>query len=168
MNTDKHRFFFRPLVLIPLFSLLTACERGPSTILDNTSCEPPCWNQIRPGYTSTSEALTRLENLPTVSAQSIYVGDELVSFGMDKMIYWEFRSGVTESNGRIYILKDRVALIALETSNTLKTEELVQRLGEPELVSAVIQCGDYHYLVIYMLYPMVGAEIVHYHGKWAE
>jgi hypothetical protein len=127
----------RTLLVISLLILIliSACSHAPVPILSNSTCEPPCWNNIQPGETTKDEAVLILNGLPEVDRTTITLNGEPWDI-FDDAIYFSFR----DSNvvGRMYINKGKVSFVEVfnKDNNPLDITlgEAIARLGEPEYV----------------------------------
>jgi hypothetical protein len=54
-----------------MMTLLASCSRLPSSILDDMTCDAPCWQGIVVGETSKDEALQIIEQMPEVQKETI-------------------------------------------------------------------------------------------------
>jgi hypothetical protein len=130
-------------------------NRQPSVILTSTECNPPCWNGIHPGQTSSSQVYTILDNLNGVNKDSIM--DEFDRDYRLNKIYWFFQRPVEDSIGSVHIDDERVTAITIFTINSLKLADLFDKLGQPDEYWTEIGHGeDREYLEAILLYPTKG------------
>lgn len=122
-----------------------------STIITDTSCNPPCWHTIQPGQTTMWNAVSILENMQNV--YSIMPWED--RYG-DK-ISWNFRYPVKESSGYIYCTDNKVVAISLLTYGSLTVAEALERFGEPDFSwTRYKETIDRRWLEIILVYPTKG------------
>jgi hypothetical protein len=81
------------LVLFTM-TLLASCSRTPSSVLDDLTCDVPCWKGIVVGETSKDEAIEILKQIPEIQKETLQLGSTDV-------IGWNYK-GVRESDGALY------------------------------------------------------------------
>lgn len=107
-------------------AMMLISNRARTTVVTDTSCDPPCWRRIQPGQTTAWEAVSFLEGMRDVS--SIMQWDE--RYG--GKIAWMFRFPAKDSAGYLYCLDSRVAAISIMTLGSLTLAEAFERFGEPD------------------------------------
>jgi hypothetical protein len=124
------------IILVILF--ITACTESSSkgSILDNSSCDLPCWNDIIAGKTTQSELLYILEKLPDVDQKSIQNMDQPWSI-FDNQIYFTFRQGWSlnqrsKIRGYVHITHSTVSDIIICGELNTTIGEITMQAGEPE------------------------------------
>jgi hypothetical protein len=125
-------------------------------VLTSTECDPPCWYGIKPGQSNSSQVYAILDKLEGVNKDTI-MGD----YGRhnDKLaeIYWHFQRPMEDSAGYVHFDNDRVTAVSILTINSLKLDELFEKLGQPAQYWAQIGYGeDREYLEVILLYPAKG------------
>jgi hypothetical protein len=122
-----------------------------SVIIEDTSCNPPCWQRIHPGKTTTWEAVSILEKTQTVGA--ITQWDE--RYG--SKIAWDFRYPARESSGYIYITDNTILAISLLTYGSLSVAEALDQFGEPDYFWVRHkETSERHWLEVVLVYPSQG------------
>lgn len=132
-------------------------------ILDDTSCEPPCWQSITPGETISQDALAKLSSIREINSnivQTPILLDEARSYDS-----WVFSSKVKERGGDILFINNIVVKMSI-TLDSVNFSEMMKHVGEPEQVSVISGWADTQWLVIVLLYPNQGTAIKHYDSWW--
>lgn len=139
-------------ILSGVLSFLAA--RRESSVVTDTSCDPPCWHRIQPGQTTPWEAVDILLGLPGVASDSIRQwGDD----DQASEIAWKFTPPVRDSAGYIYSLDGRVAAISLMTIGSLNLSEAFEKLGEPDYMwLRYRKVEGRHWLEVSLMYPTEG------------
>ncbi len=121
-----------------IFLLVVACiETSPeSSILEKSSCELPCWNNIVPGQTTETDLLRILENLPTVDQASIQNTNQPWNI-FRNTVYFSLHQGWTLSQkpkveGTAYLRGDIVSDLILCGEINTRLRDIIQATGEPE------------------------------------
>ncbi len=141
--------------LIILFSLV-ACKPTYTFILEDTACNPPCWNDITPGISTEAEAVFLLKNNPQVINSSI---DRNIDVRQETInIYWDFfdKPG---AYGFIKIRQGKVEGISFFPSYgkiALRLTQLFQEFGEPGKVLSVYNSNSLKEGEIYFYYEEQG------------
>jgi hypothetical protein len=118
--------------------MLTACtiiNEKPS-IIDDSSCDAPCWNEITVGVTTKEEMLAILKELPNVDTDSIafinspwQIYDSGINFFLyPNPIFGNRHDAYAESN----IIKDKVVKLAFCGDIGLTFSDIVKETGEPK------------------------------------
>lgn len=134
------------LFLIPVFALVVVgCQQSapnPSP-LDDTTCSPPCWENIVPGKSTEQDVLLMLPKVSNIDASSItsYNPKLVRPEGNPERIYDEIIHALFTSKGRqqnpigIYVLGDVVSVLSFELrTDDLSLSEAIEKLGEPQYV----------------------------------
>lgn len=138
-----------------ILTFIRNIDRRPSVILTSTGCDPPCWNGIHPGQTSSSQVYGILDTLNGVGKDSV-MGEYDRNFNLTK-IYWFFQRPVEDASGSVYIEDDQVTAITISTINSLRLADLFDKLGQPDEYWTEIGHGeDREYLEVILLYPTKG------------
>lgn len=141
--------------LIAVLTWARNSNRQPSVILTSTECEPPCWYGIRPGESNSSQAYQTLLQLKTVNGDTIR--EHMTQLGRLLYIDWYFQRPAEDGAGYLYFDNDRVVALRILTVNSLKLEELFEKLGPPETYWAKVGYGENReYLDVHLLYPKKG------------
>lgn len=144
-------------ILLALFAIdgINNLLQNPSTVLSGAKCEPPCWRGITPGQEDPYHIFEMLSGMNDVALESI----DFQSDREDKIegITWNFQRPAPDSTGTISFKDERVTAISILTVNTLRLEELFERLGEPDHYWAEIGRREYNdYLRVYLFYLRQG------------
>ncbi|MFC1996928.1 hypothetical protein ACFLXI_04895 [Chloroflexota bacterium] len=152
----KRFLFVSILIVLIIFVVGTALTlyrqyNSLSTIMESTSCSPPCWQNIYPGETTTWEAVSILERTQNVG--TITQWDE--RYG--SKIGWDFRYPVRESSGYIYFADDTVMAISLLTYGSLSVTDALDLFGEPDYFwMRYKETFERHWLEVILAYPTQG------------
>ncbi len=158
--------FFKTVAWIVLFIVVAAGAliglkeflQKPSIILTGTQCDPPCWYGIRPGQKEPYAIYTALSKIQEVNADSLIIEndrDDRIS-----NIHWNFQRPAPDGTGAIYFKDDRVTAISIVTLNSLKMQEIFEKLGEPESYWIELGQREYgEYARVYLFYPTRGALV---------
>jgi hypothetical protein len=145
-------------------AILAGCQAKKSILLEDTLCEPPCWQNIQPGVSSSEYALRALRETPflasTPSVAPIQI-DDVRSYDS-----WTFQENIRETSGRITFFNNRVAYIRFHVNNNLRINEMITYYGEPELFSAISGWNDSRWLEVGWIYPTRGVLITHFDHNW--
>ena len=122
------------LILLLVVACGTSSNEG--SILDKSSCNLPCWNNIVAGQTTEDELLKILENLPDVDQASIQ-NDNRPWDIFDNQIFFSFRQGWTLSQrpkirGFVYTTNNIVSDLTICGEIMTSMSRLVEEIGEPE------------------------------------
>ena len=160
------RYFLKSILGIGLFVLLLLgglylvrnLNRQPSVVLSDDTCQPPCWNTIQPGVTTSDQAFTILSETDGVELATLQ--ENLTLGGAVRSISWLFSRPVEDTAGEIYFQDDRTALISILTVNTLKLGDITARLGSPEQYWTAIGRGENReYVTVGLLAPTRGYQV---------
>jgi hypothetical protein len=127
---------------------------APSTILEDTGCSPPCWNQITPGETTKQEVLNILPTLAEVETGSVEDAETLTG-GFYNHVSWSFIEHTGDYSGQIFFQDEIVSTIAIyNKKGSLTFDDAVNLLGEPEYV--IVFSQPTQKLAIYVINPSKG------------
>jgi len=114
--------------------LLAGCEARPifTFVVEDTTCEPPCWANIHPGETTAVEVGNILSTSPWVEKDSIFSTQYLA---LDA-IFWEFVDG---SQGYVLLKNSTVWMLCFASNdsgslNIKLAQAIDDKYGEPEKV----------------------------------
>ena len=146
-----NRFVF----LIVCVGMFYACKPMSSTILQNESCLPPCWNGIIPGQTSLQEVNAKLKTISAVNVSSIQTRSMLQS---NDSIEFKFFSYIRENEGRIYSQGGVVQAISFSPKQgSLLLSETLQAWGVPDqYISIYYAFVETPYLATNIIYTKQG------------
>ena len=144
------------LLLVAGLGLLRNVSSQPSTILSDTSCQPPCWNTIQPGVTTSDEVYSILGEMEGVGL----VQENRTMGGTLRSIFWYFTRPVEDISGEIYFQGDHVALISILTVNSLKLGDITTRLTQPEQYWTALGRGENReYVTVGLIAPSKGYQV---------
>jgi len=125
-----------------------------STLISDPSCEPPCWQKIQPGETTTWQAVSILEKTPHVA--SINQWDDRNG----NKVAWDFRYPVRESSGYIYFSDNTVMAISFLTYGSLSVAEAMDYFGAPDYFWVRYkETFERHWLEVILAYPAQGVFV---------
>jgi hypothetical protein len=122
-----------------VFLLLVACTQSSgaqTSIVEESSCELPCWNNIIVGKTSEQEVLQVISTLPIVENKSILVTNQPRNI-FDNQIFFQLNLDTTKRNNapnlsQIDLSDNLVRVLALCGNLNTTIGEIVERTGKPE------------------------------------
>lgn len=137
-------------VFLVSLMMLTACSAGaPPSVLRDSTCNLPCWNDIVPGQTSEAEFLGILSRLRIVDQASV---TEVGASGMlwHRTVFFSLYPGRSQGNflvGRrawasaeANTLDDKIGDLWLCGNIGVTFGDVIQRSGEPE---SILTMADY-------------------------
>lgn len=172
------KIFFKTAVGIVLFIILFSgvmtvlrnLVYKPSTILTSTECDPPCWYDIQPGKSNSSQVYTKLKQINGVNQYSIL--GEFDRNNKLTRVYWFFERPAVDSTGSVYFDNDRVTAISILTISSLQLADVFNKLGEPDQYWKEIGHGDDRdYVDVMLIYPTKGylvETIIDFEGEMHE
>ena len=127
------RIAFVLLFFVSSCSWLSGDQRS---VLDDSSCDLPCWNNIVAGQTSEQEVLQILSGLPVVDQESILVMDQPWNI-FDNQIFFtlDLGNGFGQTEGSysvVEITDERVSVLMLCGELNTTIGEIVEIIGDPE------------------------------------
>lgn len=137
-----------------IFLLTVACTSiAPKTsILNDSTCQAPCWNEITPGKTSKDEAIKNIKN---ISKNSIDIFSQPWKI-FDEHIRFSFEANNALIQGEAYFVNKKVNTLILSGEMGLTVGELVSKIGEPESVISMLFDGAGTVLIA--IYPSKGVK----------
>src|SRR5574340_322551 len=162
---NMHRLTWKLLFSYLLVAaILTGCQAKTSVLLEDTLCEPPCWQNITPGKSSSDEAYQILSDLPFLHTAPLATPKRIDSFRSYDS--WNFQNNIREGSGRITYFNDRVAYIQFHVNNNLRIGKMIDFYGKPELLSAISGWNDSRWLEVRWIYPEKGVLVTHFDHNW--
>lgn len=149
-------FIFSLLVAL---IILVACSGKNSTVLDDDTCNAPCWRNIRPGETTKSEALNLVKKVETIQQESIKEQPTFLPM-IEEMVYWKFQ-GVKEFNGDFSSHDNIVAAISFNFNEKISLRDFFKKNGEPDYVYIVLSKGPGAFLTVKFIYQEKGICLSH-------
>jgi hypothetical protein len=95
------------------------------SILSGEPCDPPCWQGLVPGQTTTDEATLTLESLTFFDSDTIREGQTPTA--IEGLAYVEWDRG----SGELMLMDDVVAVVRIDLYYDLELHHLVERFGDP-------------------------------------
>ncbi len=139
---------------------LSACQTSESVIFSNL-CAAPCWRNIEPGKTTSSEALEMIRKFRDINSASIGVSGPWSIFS--GFVQFTLQTGETI---RVYSINDKASLITIYNLNgKLSFGKYVEELGMPEYAtqtsvlgpgSPIIPASDAVHIWLFALNPKRG------------
>ncbi len=122
------------LIIILCCFLLTACSGQKSSVLDDTTCDAPCWREIIPGRTSLDESLKYILGMTDVAKDSVKLTDGNYGFWQNGIL-WSF-DHVIENSGELFFNSDEVIFlkVSIAKNQIVSLSEVFSKYGEPDLV----------------------------------
>lgn len=115
--------------------------------LKGEPCAPPCWENIRPGVTSSEEAVKFVKANPNIDHASIEV-TKISDFDFGAIV-WKFSSSASYGEGKVsYHLEQEVVDSISLTIPDLCLHEIINAYGEPD------------YLLLHEAYKSLGVVIL--------
>lgn len=149
--------------------MLIACKPASysSPVLDNKSCNFPCWNSIVPGKTTAKEVVQLLEKNPDVKPETIK--ESTAAWAGFDSIFWDFNN---HEEGAIYLKNGIVhhiefgpklirTLLYTKDHIDVKFSDALKEYGEPESVLTSTGVGDSFWTNLYILYPQKGIILLY-------
>lgn len=149
------RFIIASIVIL----LLPACQGTYSALVDDSTCDPPCWRDITPGVTNKDAAINIIQDMPDVDTDSLR--NELTfQEDLSESLTWRF-TGTGEYSGGLY-LHDQTVLVSFWTYQfRIDLERLINRYGDPSHVFITATKFEMIYLTINIIYDESGICIKH-------
>jgi hypothetical protein len=123
------------LVLFTM-TLLASCSRTPSSVLDDPTCDAPCWRGIVVGETTRDEALQILTVIPEVEKETL-------ESWSSNYIFWRYQ-GVREYASSMGFRDNKVSSLSIAyDQNTIYLKKFIEKFDEPTLVYVTSTDGVY-------------------------
>jgi len=142
-----------------IITLIVSCTvSNHSAVLDDFSCEAPCWRGISPGM-SEQDATLYINQMTDIKRDSIESRNTLESY-WNRAIGWTFINSI-EYYGGIYFHDDRSIFMTFIYKKNIPLMNVINKFGEPKII--VIEKGilDGVMLEAYFIYPEDGICLVH-------
>ena len=145
-------------------AILAGCQVKKSILLEEILCEPPCWQNIQPGISSSKDVLKTLRETRLLASTPSVVPRKIDDVRSDSS--WIFIDSLSEESGRITYFNDRVAYIQFHVNNTITIGKMIDFYGEPEFISVITGWEDSRWLRICWIYPSQGIILTHFDHNW--
>ena len=152
------------LVNLMLITSLSGCKAKTSVLFQDTTCKYPCWQSIRPGSSSSQEAIQFLSESPFVDSPPTIVPQNIV--GAYSYTGLKFKTGYFEDGGWIAFYNDKVVYIEFDINNHIKISDLIAYYGKPKFSSIISGEADTRWLQVSWIYPDQGVILIHYEPSW--
>jgi len=141
----KRRFYLSFLVFGSIIAFSSCSSKPDTSWFTSSPCEAPCWFDIVPGKTTSSELLPLLLENTYIDDKSIANRDVSLKIFND-IYYFNLKNHV---EGEIWLLDDRISSIfwgspgdgEITNSLGLTVGELINKFGEPDFVVRVNDLG---------------------------
>jgi hypothetical protein len=155
---------FIPLLLLPACIIINSVqEEKESSIILDTSCEPPCWQNIVPGITTSTEVYEVLHEITWINEDSIQNTSDGTIFNCIK---WLASNEAGDYSGRIYLNDNLVTLIKIgPKEGVIEFSDLINKLGEPESILAYYSKREITTISVFVLYPSEGYGFLNYYDS---
>ncbi len=115
------------LFLMIMLFMMSGCTPAVSPVIANTTCEAPCWRNIRPGFTTKEELISILNIIPEVDSEDILIHSEGYKI-FDSIVSIQLTEDIEID---IYVINNVVADIIFSGKNLATFEQAVEKYGEP-------------------------------------
>lgn len=162
-----HTVIVDGLVVMVLSALcLVGCRKAPvdRSLLTDVPCAAPCWQGITPGVTSRSQAMAVLQESPYI------LQDTLREAGTEERggVTWEWRTPGRRLQPSISWRNGIVQEITLGLTYDLTVEEILNKYGPPEALSAGLGgIPEHWYWIIDLYYPQRGLQFKAYTREYS-
>lgn len=142
------------ITILLLAATLTACDQDASVVLQDPTCEPPCWRGIIPGVTSKTELVSLIE-------KTTEDYNERFSLRGDggEITCWEPRE--VKRPVCAYLENDVLFLLEFSDVNTT-IDKAFGLFDEPDHLAIKTTVGDYEERILYLLYAEKGISLIHF------
>ena len=125
-----------------------------TSLLTDSPCTAPCWQNIIPGTTTEQEARRLLKDSPFVRKDSLdyYIANWKAGGDYDRFV-WHGRS--KKYRNALYFREGKVVLIMIRPDYTLTLGQVIDKFGSPERVYVGLGGGG-NVLIAYLDYPAQG------------
>lgn len=152
-----HHLIFVFLLLVN--SLASCTLQSHSAILDDFSCQAPCWRGISPGMRQ-GEIYSSIKEMLDIDTNSIWSGYTYKSF-WNTGISWNFIN-TDEKFGEIYFHDDQAIFLHFTYFRRyFPLKSFIDKFGEPKEIVVEKVIIDGVMLEAYLIYPEDGICLVH-------
>jgi hypothetical protein len=145
-------------------AILAGCQVKRSILLEDALCEPPCWQKITPGSSSSEEAYQILSGLSFLHTTPLATPKRINDFRSYDS--WNFQKNIRERGGVITYFNDTVAYMEFDVRGTLRIGKMFDFYREPQLLSVISGWNDSRWLRVCWIYPDEGILITHFDHNW--
>jgi hypothetical protein len=138
--------------LIFIVLCVTSCMPKPSAVVDDASCEAPCWRNISMGMGET-ETISLLNKMMDVDKNTIDIKSTSNPF-WEEAVHWQFSRNEGLQQG-IYFHDSKVVMMYFEVKG-IRLSSAIKKYGEPIQVWATKMILDTTAVNITFMYPNKG------------
>ncbi|MDD5368420.1 MAG: hypothetical protein PHQ40_05000 [Anaerolineaceae bacterium] len=161
MNISLRRILVLTISILSLYACNRSSTLRVSSVIQDKSCSPPCWEQITPGKTARKEVKPFLEEISWVKKVSI---KDAYTVSPGDSIKWMGLSTAADYSGRVFFNNDIVTLITISPNKgVIIFTDLITKLGDPENILVVNRRGEKDIISIFILYPSKGYGFLDYY-----
>ena len=145
-------------------TILGGCQAKKSILLEDTLCEPPCWQNIMPGSSSREEVYQIVSGLSFIHTAPLATpkrNDNSRSYDS-----WNFQENIRERGGRITYSNNIVAYMEFSESGNIRIGKMIDFYGKPKFISIITGWEDSRWLEVMWIYPTRGIVIIHFNHNW--
>lgn len=158
------RFHKTALVCIVILVLIPSCSRKGSAVLEDVSCEAPCWRNIEIGKTGIEETVNLLNKMPDIDPNTIgwgtnyQTGLEVVSAGFINS---------KETSLKITFEDGKAVAIYFSYRQEVSLAEVIRKFGSPSYFYPSALAGDpLVYFTVKFDFPEIGVCLHHEYQGW--
>jgi hypothetical protein len=116
-------------IWIATILLASSCADNQISILKESSCELPCWNNIIAGQTSEHDVIQIISNLPIIKKDSIRITNQHWNI-YDNQVFFSLNG----RNSEVDIVDGTAKILWLCGNLSTTIEEITEKIGEPEKI----------------------------------
>ena len=142
-----------PILMLFCALVLTACSGKKSVIMNDTTCDPPCWRNIRLGETDAVQAMQLLQQMEDVDPKSIthWVRVQEKAEGVGASFLGTKESWMTIT------FDDKAVAMEFYIPDEIPLGQIFRKIGEPKYIWPNAVEGDpFTRLTSYFYYPEKG------------
>jgi hypothetical protein len=146
------KYFFAVSTILMLLFFAAGCSNRAANILEDTTCQPPCWRGIHIGATK-DEALNYLNKMPDISNGSITISGPRGDF-YDEYVQWKFINN--QGSGGFALVTGKVIEISFTLNPEVSASKMMSLYGEPDTLILEIANLDGVYMTLFLFYSQKG------------
>jgi len=145
--------------------MLSGCVEKSSVLMDDSTCQYPCWLNIIPGQTSFAQSVEIVSKslLFDTNRFSPTPGQIVEEYGYSS---WLFIKNVRELGLTIYDIDGYVVLLDFAINRNIQIEEMINYYGEPQYISVISGTEDTRWLDVSWIFPSKGVVISLFDPWW--
>lgn len=129
------------LIAVVIFGITIISTKKISLIADST-CAFPCWNNVKLGETNKAGLLKILTNVSSVDQGSIF-SQKRSNYGFDEVVVFDANVDLTKyifgNNAEAWLINDKVVELLFQGDSGITLMQAIQKLGAPDHVYADFQ-----------------------------